>query len=322
MDDAMKKLTDWAVRIIETDYKNEVCLLLNHKTLLLKNYWNVYVPAARGWTELSRTFTVGGDEYDLYHCYWEDLEALAALKSHNTAIVAEAEILYAKSGEDRRRFLDLQARFRANIADPRYMYARALDCFDQAARLYGEMVFLTRVSEIKSAAGNLCDRLAMAVAFANQTYFTAAQTDEIKQLKTIKALPERFVALYEQIVLEQDVSRQISLCHEIIANTRDFLAAECKNSGEQAADVTGIDEWLYELRYSLDRIYYFCERNDPVNAYIWCCAVQSGLDRAGDDLGVLETGVICYFNPDDLPAFKQRLELSVEKLREAAGKRL
>ncbi|WMT39405.1 hypothetical protein RE628_18425 [Paenibacillus sp. D2_2] len=124
------RLAEWAVKKVESEYHDDVCLLLEHKTLKLEQdmeatTFSFYIPATNRANGLARTFIIDGIGYDLYPMSWERIERMADIKEYNTTCLADAIILWARSEEDRQRFVSLQARLRANLQNPQYMYERA-----------------------------------------------------------------------------------------------------------------------------------------------------------------------------------------------------
>ena len=59
-------------------------------------------------------------------------------------------------------------------------------------------------------------------------------------------------------------------------------------------------------------MYHWCEQNDPINAYIWCCNLQGEADEWGGRFGIGDTDIFGAFDADDLAGFRRRAE-AVEK---------
>jgi len=128
-------LADWAINKIEAEYRDDVCLLLGHETLKFEREnsttsFSYYIPATNRANGLSRTFIIDGIGYDLFPISWERIERMADVKDYNTTCLGDASILWAKSEEDKQRFVSLQARLRANLKNPQYMLERANKWFD------------------------------------------------------------------------------------------------------------------------------------------------------------------------------------------------
>jgi len=103
------KLTDWVIRKIEKEYKDDVALLLAvHGHNVNEDQHGVcfdyYVPATERGNELAETFIIDGIGHDLYPRSWERLENSVSLNDMPIAIDT-AEILYARSKEDEERFI-------------------------------------------------------------------------------------------------------------------------------------------------------------------------------------------------------------------------
>ncbi|MCL2486732.1 MAG: hypothetical protein FWE86_03945, partial [Oscillospiraceae bacterium] len=95
-------LTDWVVKKIETEYSNDVCLLIEHTALKLEKdmdaaAFSFYIPATNRANGLARTFIIDGIGYDLFPMSWERIERMADVKEYNTTCLADAVILWAKS---------------------------------------------------------------------------------------------------------------------------------------------------------------------------------------------------------------------------------
>jgi hypothetical protein len=317
------RLADWAVRKIETEFRDDVCLLLEHKTLRLEEDRNArafsfYIPATNHANGLARTFIIDGIGHDLFPMSWERIERMADVKDYNTTALADAEILWARSDEDRRRFESLQARLQANLKNPQHMLERAKKWFDAVKEIYQDTLFEERLSKIRENAGFICDLLSIAVAFVNGCYFTHGQTSQLSELSGMKKLPADFTKLYESIIREPSPDTQKRLCHEIITNTRRFLDAQ-EQRVEQASvpDFTELADWYQELCYTWRRVYHWCDANDPVNAYIWCCNLHNEADKWGAKFGITDTDIFSSFQPDDLPGFRKRAEAVEAKFRES-----
>ena len=131
----------WTIEKAERDYPGQICLMIQSLNLRFPEERAVpsidfFVPADGFADTLSRTFIIDGVGVDVYARSWARLEEMAELNDYNAHLMGEGTIVYAHSEEDRQRFLGLQARFRAHLADPAFMYGKALERLDTAMRLY------------------------------------------------------------------------------------------------------------------------------------------------------------------------------------------
>ena len=312
-------LVDWAIREIETKYKDDVCLLVHYNTLGLdpntNQIWpSAYTPRTSRANGLARTFIIDGVGHDLFPISWERWDRYAEFQDYNTTVLADARILWARTDDDRKRFEAVQARQRANLQNPHFMYNRAVEVLDTAVEAYQDMLFEERPFKVRENAGHVCVRLSTAVSYLNGRYFKHGQTGQIAMLQEMDEVPAGFIDLYGRIVRAKDPDEQRRLCHEMIVSTKAFLKAHDNYSVPRLSepDFTELASWYQELSYTWLRVYHFCDANDPVNAYIWCCLLQNEVDELGAEFGITELDILGAFDADDLPALRARAE-SVER---------
>lgn len=315
-----RELADWAIREIESKYKDDVCLLLqNAMTLTLGDDRNqirfgCYTPRTSRANGLARTFIVEGIGQDLFPISWERWDRFADLKDYNTTVLGDAEILWARTEDDRKRFESLQARLKANLQNPHLAYHRALEALDTGVQAYEAMLFEDRLYKVRENAGHVCMRLSTALSYLNGTYFRHGRTGQIKMLQELDSIPAGFIDLYERIVRAKDPEDQKRLCHEMIVTTKAFFREQDKFSVPRTSepDFQELADWYQELSYTWRRVYHFCDANDPVNAYAWCCYLQEEVEELGNEFGIAEIDMLGAYDAGNLPAFRARAEL-VEK---------
>ena len=315
------QLANWAIHEIESRFKDDVCLLLGHRTCEFESdqeeiSFSFYIPATSRSNGLARTFIVDGIGYDLFPMSWERVERIADVKGDNPTCLNDAEILYARNDDDRQRFTSLQARLRANLQNPHYMYNRALESLNTAMEIHQEMLFEEDLYKVREYAGHICSQLSNSIAFLNQQYFRHMQANQIKDLLSMKNVPAGFTDLYERIIRAKTADEQKSLCHEIIVSTKTFLKQQDKNAVRRisAPDFSELAFWYQELCYTWRRVYHWCDTNNPVNAYMWCCMLQDEVDKVGEDFRIAELDILSAFDADNLSAFRKRAEFVEQKI--------
>ena len=308
----MKSLIDWAINKIETEYRNDVCLLLEHNTLKLERdmstaAFDYYIPATNRANGLARTFIVDDIGYDLFPIPWERIERMADVKDYNTTCLANAKILWAKSEEDRQRFTSLQARLQANLQNPQHMLERAKKWYETVKEIHQDNLFEEKLHKVRENAGHICDLLAIAVAFVNGRYFPHGQTSQLQELSGMKKQPANFTNLYREIITESSPEKQKRLCHEIICTTKNFLDQQQPPTATPSTpDFTELAAWYHELSYTWRRVYHWCDEKDPINAYIWCCMLQNEADEWGAKFGITDTDILSSFDAANLENFRKR----------------
>jgi len=307
------RLDDWAISKIEANFNDDVCLLIGHNALNLETDMSVrsfsyYIPATNKANGLARTFIINSRGYDLFPMSWERIELMADVKDYNTTCLAKGEILWARSEEDRQRFISLQERLQANLKNPAHMLERAKSWFNTVKEIYQDTLFEEKLYKVRENAGHICDLLAIAVAFTNGSYFPHGQTSQLQMLSDMKKLPKDFLKLYRGIMMEEAPDTQKRLCHEIIKNTNIFLDSFIIKEKPSEPDFSELAVWYQELCYTWQRVYHWCDAADPINAYLWCCMLQSEVEEWGLMFGIDDVDILSAFKENDLAGFRKRAE--------------
>jgi len=318
------KLDAWVISKIETEYPEDVCLLLggykqNLKKLSFDNEldeeFSYYIPATNRANGLARTFIIDGIGYDLYPRLWEQIEDMANVQ-YQTKCLADAKILWARSEEDRQRYLSLQARLRANLQNPHHMLERAKKWFEAAKDMFQEGFFEERMYKVREQMGHTCDFLAITVACVNGQYLQNWQTSQTEQLSRMKKVPQGFAELYNAIIAEPSAEEQKKLGYKLVKLTEAFLKEQEKGcANRNTPDFAELAFWYQELCYTWRRVYYWCGKNNHVNAYMWCCMLQNEADKWGKEFGIEDTDMLGFFNANNLAAFRERAEQVEQNFR-------
>ena len=324
-----KKLEQWVIRKIEAEFYDDVCLLLDHKTLKLdkdneagKTGLESYVPITAKANGLARTFIIDGIGYDLFPQAWERFEKMADVDHYNLTCLDDAVVIWARTEADRQRFESLQARLRANLKNPQLMLDRALKWINSAMELFADTLFENRTHIVRQNAGYICDLLSIALAYTNGTYFHHGQTKQIEELRKMTNIPDNFIEDYRKTVLEKDPEKQKKLCYSLLCLTRDH-ARSLENRRplvkRSPAEIVG---WYHELSYTWRRIYHFCETGDSVSAYLWACMLQEELGQVANEYNVPALHILETFNTENLKSFSKSVkeaEFAIIKAIEADG---
>lgn len=323
MNPSETRLTQWAINTIETKYQDDVSILIEHNSLRLdkdseSKSFSYYIPATNRANGLAKTFIIDGIGYDLFPMSWERIERMADIKEYNTTCLADAEILWARTEGDRQRFLSLQARLQANLQNPQYMLVRAKKWLETVKEIYQDTLFEEKVYKVRENAGYICDLLSIAVAFANQRYLPHGQTDQLQALSAMNAIPKDFERLYREIIVEASPDSQKRLCYNLIKNTMAFLDAQEENPiASGTPDYSELASWYQELCYTWRRVYHWCDKCDPVNAYLWCCMLQNEAEEWGLKFGIADIDILGSFDKNDLAGFRKRAETVEQHFRDA-----
>lgn len=320
-------LTQWVIEKIKREYPDDVSLLISCNDLRMPEdqghqLFDYYVPETERGYQLARTFIVAGKGYDLYPRPWERIAQMAVYDDYNSTCLDRAEIIYARSEQDRKRFEAFQQQFRDNLKSPDFTYRKALEKLQAAMEIYQTMMFEQSPSRVQMAVGYIADYLATAVACANGRYFKASQVYQTEELSEMEALPEGFLADYEKIFWEKDPAAAQKLAHSMIAATRRFLAARKPASPRPQPDFGQLASWYQELIYTWRRIDLAAAEKDYKRARAWGCFLQQELDTVCAEFGLPQMELMDCYDAGDLIPLQQRarvLEQEILKVLDEHG---
>lgn len=311
-------LTQWVIEKIKREYPDDVSLLISCNALRMPEdkghlLFDYYVPETERGYELARTFIVAGKGYDLYPRSWERIAQMAAYNDCNSCLF-RAEIIYARSEQDRQRFEAFRQKFLDNLKDPGFTYHKALEKLQAAMEIYQTLMFEKSLSRIRMAAGFIADYLSMAVACINGRYFKASQLNQTEELKEMPALPEGFLKNYEKLYLEDDPCAIRDLAHSMIASVRHFLMERRPASPQPEADFRELASWYQELIYTWRRIDLAAAERDYKRAFVWGCYLQQELDTVCTEFGLPKMELMDTYDAGELRPLQQRAHLLEQEI--------
>lgn len=315
MKPTQQELTNWAIAQIETKYKEDVALLIAISGHSLENdchglCFDYFVPATDRGNQLAKTFILDGVGHDLYPRSWKRIEAMANFEDEFTYGLGEAIILYARSEEDKNRFIAMQEKQRQNLADKEFMYKKALEKLEVAMDLYRTMTFEERLYNVRMAAGFIAYYLSVSVACINGVYFKQRLDFEAREVAQLEKVPDGFVRIAEAIVYAESLKQLKDLSYELITLMRKFLTDE-KPEREVTAkepvyeDLAG---WYEEGSLTWRRIYYHCDTNQVLRVFRDAINLQNELNFIKEDFALKEMDLLGCFRTEDLKTFKENAQ--------------
>ena len=313
MENINKELIDWAIKKIQRDYPEDVSLLIGHKHWKIKPdgdevAFNFFIPATEHGYALAKTFIIDEIGYDLFPMSWARVEGLANINEGITTCLADGVILYARSEEDKQRFIDLQNKLQENLKNTSFTYKKGLEKINIAMDLYKNMVFEESLGQVRKASGYIAEYLSQAIATLNGTYFERGPENQIEILGNMKYIPEQFLFLYQAIVEAETIDEIKEITHQIIGVTRTYFMEraphiELENKEFNFEDLAA---WYEEGKYTFRRIYYYCDQKDVFNSYAWGYHFQQEFDSIQAEFGLQPMDIMSAYNPKNLDPFRKR----------------
>ena len=323
------RLTEWVINKIRKEYPDDVALLVAVDGYSVNEDghgepFDYYVPATERGNDFAQTFIINGVGNDLYPRSWERTERTASLDDRATQCLGNARILYSRSKADEERFLEIRKRLFDNLADPVFIYKKALENLDLAMELYRTMMFEEKLYKVRALAGFIHNYLSIAAACLNHTYIDKWQDGMIPVIRKWNDLPERFVEYYEAMLDASTVSELRSLSQLLIASVRQFIARHKPGNTDEkkTPDYKWLAEWYQELRTTWNRIYHYCKVKNSEAAFLDACNLQNELGIVGEEFSLAEMDLLGCFDTRDLKPLEVRaaeLEKAIISVIESNG---
>ena len=308
------KLTEWVINKIKRDYPEDVALLIGVEGCAMfgdghGECFDYFVPATERGYELERSIVIAGVHHDLYNRDWARCERTATLEDGATFCLGNGEILYSRSLEDTARFEALQQRLKNNLADPQFVYRRALERLDEAMSLYRSMLFEERPHQVRMAAGYVFDQLLRAVLTLNGQYKGPYHHNgQQAELAKCEAQPEQFGAYYQAMLGTKSAGELGSIAHLMIQSARQFIAAHRPETEKEAfnPNLKWLAGWYAELSLTWRRLRLFCEAGNADCALTDACMLQNECNAMGEEYGLPEMDLMSAFDCNDLTALSEQ----------------
>lgn len=330
-------LTQWVINKIETEYKEDIALLIGIKGHSTDNdchgeCFDYFIPATDRGYELTQTFIIDGVGHDLYPRSWERVAASAQLEEM-AVVLANATILYAKSQEDIERFQALQEKLADNLNDAVFVYGKALECLDKALDIYRSFVFEEKSYRARSEAEYIHLYLSQAVAYLNHTFtdspifnerqaYDSTPESSLYHCPGMRKVPDGFFAYARKLLTTQDVRALREIIHALLQTTRSFVLERRPEAADNAKEVNYQDlaDWYQELSLTWRRIRYFCKQNMVEKAYKDACYLQNELLYVAEEYGLEEMNLLDSFLPEDLELLTLRSNQLEQVIRQTLAK--
>lgn len=312
-----KELVDWAIQKIETEYKDDVALLIGQvggckiPTDEQNMIFDFFVPATERGFQMANTFMIEEMGYDLFPIGWDRLEGIANIEEPRMIFAfVKGEVIYARTKEDKERFEKIKAQLFERLHDKVLMYGKALEQLETAQEIYQTMLFEEKFGKLRKAAGGVCCFLMSAIASLNGTYLESGYMNLTKDLYGMTLQPKRFKELFTKLLDAKTVEEIRTLVYEMIKATRMLITQNHPSQSIKQEKVTDdLEElafWYHEARYTFRRIEYYTSIGAAEDSYLLGCYLQIEFDAIQVDFGLEEMDLMGHFNSKQLADFASK----------------
>lgn len=303
-----RKILDAILAAVREKYADDIALMIVYGSAVngtadeKSDLDILFIP--KNWTgrNLSKTFILDGIGYDIWCADWKTLRAMLMWEDMRVAILADSELVYAGSEEDRKDYelMRKNARWTEELPINAHDYHPALKFISNAKQHYGELC----LGET-AAIGGILMELVNTVCFVNRRYLKYGAKKVLEEIAQYPLLPQNFIENYRRAVREPE--NAVSICKSLIQSTEAFVHRQFAHyTGKTglAARCTGMYE---EISSHWNKIRRCCEVGDPEGALLAASSLQHDLDYARITIGQ-SFDLMSGWNPDDLNAFRRHCD--------------
>ncbi|SDX80549.1 nucleotidyltransferase domain-containing protein [Paenibacillus sp. CF384] len=240
-----------------------------------------FIPASGRGYGASVQFVLNDISFDFWPISWERAERMAKFEEQNTTIIADCEILYVRSEEDRTRFLQLSK----TIAElPQQAQTFIEKAESELREVYVHLYKMTRLHEddisgCRTEAHGILNKLVYTLALLNRTYMTRGWGKNREQLLNFSLRPAQLEEQIETILSACSCAEIRETCEQLTAE----IAALWTEQRDTLASASSYPErakgFYEEVKGIFDKIRTACEKNDYTTASYWSIGVQDEVAR-------------------------------------------
>lgn len=308
MTDRQQKILDSILEAIRENYADDIALMILYGSAVngtadeYSDLDMLYIPKTFEGRNLAKTFILDGIGYDIWCGSWDTLHSMMAWEDMRVSILADSELVYAASEEDRQKYETMRdnARRRTDLPATAHDYHPALEFVKKAKNYYGELCLGS-----SAAVGGILMELVNAVCFVNRRYLKYGAKRILEEISEYPDLPADFVEDYSRVVREPD--NAAAICKVMILRTEGFVHGHYRQftgKGKLASQCTGMYE---EISSHWNKIRRCCETGDIDGVFIAACSLQHDLDFAKITLGK-SFDLMIGWNPHELHAFRRHCD--------------
>ncbi|MBQ2727348.1 MAG: nucleotidyltransferase domain-containing protein [Clostridia bacterium] len=306
--DRHRKILDAILGTIHEKYADDVAVLIVYGSAVngtadeYSDLDMLYIPKTFKGRNLAKTFIMDGIGYDIWCGSWDTLHSMMAWEDMRVSILADSELVYAASAEDRQKYETMRdnARRRTDLPDTAHDYHPALEFIKKAKNYYGELCLGS-----SAAVGGVLMELVNAVCYVNRRYLKYGAKRILEEIAQFPCLPADFIENYRHAVRKQE--NTVEICRDMILRTEAFIHEHYRKftgKGKLASRCTGMYE---EISSHWNKIRRCCEAGDMDGALMAACSLQYDLDYAKITIGS-SFDLMSGWNPRNLNAFRMHCD--------------
>lgn len=240
-----------------------------------------FIPATPDGYRHTIAFILDDISFDFWPISWERAEKMASFEDPKTSIIADAQLLYVRSEEDRSRFLQLQNKIHETTRQGLQLLEKAeLELKDTYIHMY-KMSRMTASSDhlayFRYESRSILTKVLYSLALINRTYVTKGWGKNLQQFAHLPMRPSLLDEYVNTITHSRSCTDIQRACEVLVQDTVELLLKQQKahfTPPSYSDRMKGIYE---EFKGMLDKIVAACRSNDYTTAFFWSIEVQEEL---------------------------------------------
>lgn len=238
-----------------------------------------FIPATERGYDASMQFILSGVGFDFWPISWERAERIAAFDEPIVSVIADADVIYARSAEDEARFQALQARIEEwqQPAERERMLMRAAATLKDAYALEENVRRAARQADtaaVRREAISILTVVLTALAFINQTYYHAGWGANFTEVFALPKTPEGLETTVEDLLGGREPEGLVTAAERLIEGVRDLLLSEWEALPGKRPSADSMKGYYEEAKSSFNKINAACRAGDWKTALLTLKSVE------------------------------------------------
>lgn len=238
-----------------------------------------FIPASSKGYEASVQFIIDGISFDFWPISWERAERMASFEESQTSIIADCKLLYARSDEDRERFMKLRDMI-SSMQSSENKQRLVEKAESEIRNVYTHLYKLNRASDsetitfYRTEAYGVLTKILQSFALLNGKYYTKGFGKNKDQILQLPIQPARLAAYMETIMHSNVHAEIVEACDQLTADTLALIVAEREKYYGSPSYPDRLKGFYEEVKGLMDKIITACEMNDYDLAFFAANHVQ------------------------------------------------
>jgi hypothetical protein len=243
-----------------------------------------FIPATPDGYGASIQFIMSDISFDFWPISWERAERMASFEDPFTTIIADCQLLYVRSDEDRTRFMKLRDDI-STMREPSYGRVLLEKAESQLQDAYVHLYKMSctddmgNMSYYRIEAHGVLTKVLQSLALLNQAYFTKGWGKNIEQILQFPLKPSLLEHLLYVIMSAKLPAEIRSASEKLTADTLKLVLTQKETYSGTPSYPDRMKGFYEEAKGTLDKIITACEKNDYNTAFFAAIGIQDEITR-------------------------------------------